>query len=141
ATRRVDIWIMLGGSYQSGRQTTNSIPRVGAWLIAMLLCVAPTRAEILDYESKPPTVGEWKGQSPGTWVITKTVTHKDPSAPDETVFRREMLVGADSAGKPWFVVTKSTSEKGPWDSEFGHGGGTTWFDAPGTKVTPLPQQT
>ncbi len=105
------------------------------WTLLLTIAASAHANKILPVA---PTTGEWKNQPLGAWIVLKTVsrgrTVPATAEASSTLYQRNLLVGTDEHGAPWFSVFKSNSADGPWTFSFQLGGGTAYGDL-GTSTT------
>ncbi len=65
------------------------------FIMGLLVCSAEGKVEPLN----PPTHGDWKGQEPGTWVVTRyTSRDLQTNRADRIYLYKSLLVGEDDGG-------------------------------------------
>jgi len=81
------------------------------FLPGVLLCLGGAFAEEPTVDLTTPDHGLWKGQAPGTWVLTKSETrYNDPSKESRLYYEKNQLIGQDDQGQVWYLTGQSSED-------------------------------
>jgi HEAT repeat protein len=87
------------------------------FLCVLLPAVVASHADGQDQKS--PTISEWRGFSPGDYVVERRAYHGLPSLKDRVEYRKTVLLGATKEGAPSFFSYTSDKPGGPWTAQPG----------------------